>query len=231
MSDPVSTPTPRNPERWKTAALMLTIATTVFASILAALQTDADIRSSTANRDSQYLAIAGSGELQRAGLVGNYEFALLGDLFKDMQVGTVYELTALEQQSRGEDRLAEGTLVLAAAATARAERGRVLSILYSDPRYAPAEADSFPDAQAYLDDLSAPAKDLVSRQNAAADLYQRWSVKSDAYVTVLTVLAVAFFLFGLAQTVQALQLQRFFVLSGLVILIGMLIWTAAILVS
>ncbi len=231
MSDPVSTPTPRNPERWKTAALMLTIATTVFASILAALQTDADIRSSTANRDSQYLAIAGSGELQRAGLVGNYEFALLGDLLKDMQVGTVYELTALEQQSRGEDRLAEGTLVLAAAATARAERGRVLSILYSDPLYAPAEADSFPDAQAYLDDLSAPAKDLVSRQNAAADLYQHWSVKSDAYVTVLTVLAVAFFLFGLAQTVQALQLQRFFVISGLIILISMLIWTAAILVS
>jgi hypothetical protein len=145
----------------------------------------------------------------------------LGDIVKDMQVGTVYELTALEQQSLGEDRLADGTLVQGAAATARAERGRAFSILYSDPRYAPADEGSFPDLQAYLDDTSASAKDLVSRQNQAAD----------AYVTVLTILAVAFILFGLAQTVQAVQLQRFFGLSGTVILISTLIWAAAILVS
>jgi hypothetical protein len=172
VSDPASAPAPHSPERWKTAALVLTIATTVFASILAALQTDADLRASTANRDSQFLAIAGSGELQRAGLAINYELALLGDSVKDMQVGTVYELTALEQQSRGEDRLADGTLVLAAAATARAERVPAFSILYSDPRYAPADEGSFPDLQAYLDDTSAGAKDLVSRQNEAADAYQ-----------------------------------------------------------
>jgi len=157
VSDPVSTPTLRSPERWKTAALVLRIATTVFASILAALQTDADIRASTANRDSQFLAVLGTGELQRAGLAANYEITVLGELFKDSQAGTVFELTALEQESRGEDRLAQGTLVLAAAATARAERGQVLSILYSDPRYAPADEAIFPDFQAYLDDLSAGA--------------------------------------------------------------------------
>lgn len=48
---------------------------------------------------------------------------------------------------------------------------------------------------------------------------------------MLTILAVAFLLFGLAQTVQAVQLQRFFGLSRTVILFGTLIWAAAILVS
>ena len=82
-----------------------------------------------------------------------------------------------------------------------------------------------------MDDLGVGARNLVSRQNVAADLYQRWSVKSDAYVAVLTVLAVAFFLFGLAQTMQAVQLQRFFGLSGAAILFGTVVWAAAILVS
>jgi hypothetical protein len=162
VSEPVSTPTPRSPDRWKTAALVLTIATTVFASILAALQTDADLRASTANRDSQFLAIAGSGKLQRAGMTANYKVTLLGEILKDMRVGIVFELTALEQVSRGEHQLAEGTLVLAAAATARAERGRAFSILYSDPECVPADEGGFPDAQAYLDDLTASALNLVS---------------------------------------------------------------------
>ena len=231
MSDSGSKPTLRKLGRWKTAALVLTIATTGFASILAALQTDANVRASTANRDSQFLTILGAGELQRAGLAANYEITVLGELFTDSQVGTVFDLTALEQESHGEARLAQGTLVLAAAATARAERGRGLSILCSDPRYAPADEAGFPDFQAYVDDLSAGARNLVSRQNVATDLYQRWSVKSDAYVTVLTVLAVAFFLGGLAQTMQAVQLQRFFGLSGAAILFGTVVVAAAILVS
>ena len=120
---------------------------------------------------------------------------------------------------------------MAAAPTARAERGQGLSILCSDPWYAPADQASFPHLLAYVDDPSAGARNLVSRQNVAADLYQRWSVKSDAYVTVLTVLAVAFFLFGLAQTMQAVRLQQFFGLSGAVLLLGTVVWAAAILVS
>ncbi len=42
---------------------------------------------------------------------------------------------------------------------------------------------------------------------------------------------MAFFLFGLAQTVQVIRLQRFFGLSGTVILLDTVIWAAAILVS
>ena len=149
----------------------------------------------------------------------------------DMQQALVYELTALEQQARGEDDLAETTLILASAASARFERIRPMSVMYSDPRYAPADADSLPDMQAYLTDLSSTAVDLVAQQNAAADDYQFWSRKADAYVTVLTVLAVAFFLFGLAQTVQADRLQRFFVLIGALVLTTSVAWSVIVLVS
>jgi hypothetical protein len=231
VSDSVTPSVPRNPDRWKTTALILTIVTTVFASVLAALQTDADLRASIANRDSQSLAVAGSGELQRIGLADNYELSLLVEITKDLQTGTVLELTALEQQSRGENSAAEATLVLAAAAQSRYEHGRAFSTLYTDKRYAPTEDAGFPDLLAYTQDLYAKANDLVNQQNEASDRYQIWNTKADAYVTVLTVLAVAFFLFGLAQTVQAAQLQRFFVLSGALILAATVVWTATILVS
>jgi hypothetical protein len=56
MSESLPASTPRSPDRWKTAALILTILTTVFASVLAALQTDADLCASAADRDSQSLA-------------------------------------------------------------------------------------------------------------------------------------------------------------------------------
>lgn len=231
MSEPASTPAPRNPEAWKTVALLMTIVTTVFAAVLAALQTDADLRAAAANRDSQALAVQTSGELQRIGLVTNYEFSLLVEIVKDLQTATVLELTALEQQSRDETSEAETSLLLAEAARARTTRGQAFSVLYTDRRYAPREEAGFPDLQAYSQDVYLHANDLLARQNEAADLYQAWSARADAYVTVLSVLAVAFFLFGLAQTGQAVPLQRFFVVSGTLILGGAVLWTVSILVG
>jgi len=232
VSQPIPvTDAPRPSDRWKTTALVLTILTTVFASILAALQADADIRASRANRDSQSLAIVAAGELERGGLAANYDLSLLSRLLTDMQQALVYELTALEQQARGEDDLAETTLILASAASARVERLRPLSVMYTDPRYAPAEADSPPDMQAYLADLYADAQDLVAQQNAAADDYQFWSRKADSYIMLLTILAVAFFLFGLAQTVQTDRLQRLFVLIGSLVLATSVAWSLIVLVS
>ncbi len=48
---------------------------------------------------------------------------------------------------------------------------------------------------------------------------------------MLTVLAVAFFLFGLAQTVQADRLQRFFVLIEALVLATSVAWSVIVLVS
>jgi hypothetical protein len=163
--------------------------------------------------------------------VTNNEFSLLAEIIKDLQTGAALKLTALEQNSRGEEKAAETSLLLAAAARARFEQGRTFSTLYVDARYAPTDGLAFPDLQAYSQDLYTRENEIVAQQNEAADLYHLWSTRADAYVTVLAVLAVASFLFGLAQTVQGLLLQRFFVLSGALILSGTILWAISILLA
>ncbi|MCL4530531.1 MAG: hypothetical protein M1282_14095, partial [Chloroflexi bacterium] len=123
---------PENNDRYKSLAMLLTVLATVLAAILAALQADASVRSDVANRDSQYLAILASGELNRAGLEGSYEMSVFGDYLKNLQTSTVFQLTALQQQQAGDKTSAQTTL-LADTAQARADAARKFSVLYNDP--------------------------------------------------------------------------------------------------
>jgi hypothetical protein len=226
---PVAKPA-ENPERFKTIIVGLTVFTTVFAALLAALQVDASIRANQANRDSQYYAIAASGELHRSQLASNYELAVFGDYLKNLQEATVLQLSALEQDQAGNQESVRSLKSLAAVAQARADAGRKFSIFYTDPRYAPKTEDGLPNEQAYLDDSLAEAKRLVEKQNKASDDYHLWNGKSDAYVNVLTILALAFFLFGIAQAVKNTRLRLVFTLFGLAIILTSMLWSAYILV-
>ena len=220
-----------NPDRWRNLVIVLTVMTTVFAAVLAALQADASIRSNIANRDSQFYAIAASGELIRSGLSSNYEFVVYGHILRDLQEATVFQLTALEQQGRGEADLAKSTLVLAGAAQARANTGNKFSVFNNDPRYAPKTDDELPKLDAYLKDSQAKANELVANQNRAADDYKLWNNKSDAYVTILTVLAVAFFMFGVAQAVKVTHMRLVFTIFGSLVILVCGAWTFLILIS
>jgi hypothetical protein len=229
--DPVVEQPTESRERWKNLVIVLTILTTVFAAVLAALQADASIRSSIANRDSQYYAVAASGELHRSGLSSNYEFTVFGQILQDLQESTVFQLTALEQQGRGEDDLAKSTLVQADAAQARTNVGNKFSVFNTDPRYAPKKDGEMPQMEAYLKDVQAKANELVSNQNRAADDYKRWNTKSDAYITILTVLAVAFFMFGIGQAVKSNSLRLVFAVFGSLIIFVCGAWTVLVLIS
>jgi hypothetical protein len=220
-----------NPDRWRNLVIVLTILTTVFAAVLAALQADASIRSSIANRDSQFYAIAASGELHRSGLSSNYEFTVYGQVLRDLQEATVFQLTALEQQGRSEADLSKSTLVQADAAQARANTGNKFSVFNTDPRYAPKADGEAPQLEAYLNDAEAKAKELVASQNQAADDYKLWNTKSDAYVTILTVLAVAFFMFGIGQAVKVIHMRLVFVIFGGLIVSLCAAWTLFVLIG
>lgn len=208
-------PVSANPDRYKTLVVVLTVLTTVFAAVLAALQADASIRSDQANRDSQFYAIATSGELHRAGLTSNYDVAIFGEYLKDQQEATVLQLTALEERQRGDPALI--TELLAQVAQARADTGKKFTVLFSDARYAPKSEDGAPDLEAYLGDSQEKVNDLLVVQNRAADQYHYWNRKSDRYVTVLTLLSVAFFLFGVAQAVKNPRLRLTFAIFGMVV--------------
>lgn len=222
MSAPAST------NGLKRLTVILTMAATVMASLVASLQADASIHTDVANRESQYYAILASGELYRQGLASDHDLETLASVMASLQEATLLQFTALEQESRSEIEAAVASLGRASLAEARAARLGELSVLLSDPAYAPASEVDPPALQAYLDDSFEEANRLVELQNDAADAYDAWNQKSDAYVTVLALMAIVLFLYGLAQASDSPARRAFLAMGAAVQVLG-LIWTVMIL--
>jgi hypothetical protein len=220
MNEPIQAQQPQmvNSERYKNLIVLLTVFTTVLAAVLTALQADASIREGVASRDSQYLAILASGELHRAGLESNYEFSVLGDYLQNLQEGTVLELTALEQETAGDEEAAQASREIATLSQARSGIGEKFSILYTDPRYAPQNDGDLPRAELYITDVFERSNEIVEEQNKASDNYHNWGRKADLYVTALSIIAVAFFLFGLAQALKETRLRLIFAVFGIAVI-------------
>ncbi len=220
------TPAPEPTERYKTLIVVLTLITTVITAIVATLQADANIRANTANRDSQYYAILVSAELQRSGLQSTYDLNTMAKVLLEKQTALMMEFTALQSEDKQGTALSN---LSALAAQARADILTNFSVFFTDPRYAPKTTDGLPDGEAYLADSNAKANEILEKQNAAADDYHEWSSKADSYVGVLTVIAVAFFLLGLAQALTG-RMRLVFAIFGAVILLASSAWTVLILV-
>jgi hypothetical protein len=224
----VNEPTP-NTDRFRTLVLVLTLINTIFAATLSGLQVDANIRANNANRDSQYYALLASNELVRLGQQSAYDLELFANAVKDTQQSLVMEFTALELEKNGSKDSAARLRSQSEISKARSKKGVALSLLYADPRYAPKEPDGMPDFQAYLADQGKGPNDLVTKQNAASDAYHKWSGKADAYVAILTVLAIAFFLLGIAQS--SVRMRLFFAGSAVVIMALAVVWTGYIFIA
>ncbi len=220
------TPAPEPTERYKTLIVVLTLITTVITAIVATLQADANIRANTANRDSQYYAILVSAELQRSGLQSTYDLNTMAKVLLEKQTALMMEFTALQSEDKQGTALSN---LSALAAQARADILTNFSVFFTDPRYAPKTTDGLPNGEAYLADSSAEANEILKKQNAAADDYHEWSSKADSYVGVLTVIAVAFFLLGLAQALTG-RMRLVFAIFGGVILLASSAWAVLILV-
>jgi hypothetical protein len=226
-------PTPATPEpseRYKTFIVVLTLITTVITAIVATVQADANIRSNNANRDSQYYAVLASGELHRSGLQSSYDMNTFAGVLRETQLSLMMQFTALQSEQEADKLGTALSNIEAMAAQARADKLTSFSIFYTDPRYKPKTTDGTPDANAYLLDSNAKANEIVKKQNAAADDYHKWNSKADSYVGVLTVMAVAFFLLGLAQALMG-RMRLVFAIFGAVILLSASGWTVLILVA
>jgi hypothetical protein len=217
-------------DRHKTMIIVLTLITTIVTAIVASLQADANIRANTANRNSQYYAVLATGELHRQGLQSNHDFNVVTEHSRLTQESLVLQITALEFEAKNDSNGASISSLNALGAQARADKTRSFSILYTDPRYAPETEDGFPDFEAYLTNAHAKANELTGIQNAAVDEYRRWNGKADSYVSVLTVLAVAFFLFGLAQALNS-RMRLTFTIFGIIVLAGAGVWAVLILIA
>lgn len=220
---------PPNIDRLRVIILALTLINTIFAAALSGLQVDANIRADKTNRDSQYFALLATNELVRIGHQNAYDSELFTNTVKDAQQSLIMEFTALELEQKGENESAAKLHSQSQVAEARSEKGTALSVFYSDPRYAPATEDDIPNLEAYLVDQMKLPNDLVVKQNTATNEYHRWSKKADGYVAVLTVVAITFFLLGLAQSTTRLRL--FFAISALVIMFLAAAWTGLIMIA
>lgn len=218
-----------NTDRFRTLVLVLTLINTIFVVALSGLQVDAKSRAEKANRDSQYYALQASNELIRLSQQSAYDLELFATTIKDTQQSTVMELTALELEKNGDKESAARLRSQSEIAQARSEKGASLSLLYSDPRYAPSEPDGMPDFQAYLADQSKSPDELVVKQSAASDAYHKWNNEADAYVAILTVLAIAFFLLGVAQS--SVRMRLFFAGSAVVIMLIAALWTGYVMIA
>jgi hypothetical protein len=216
-------------DRFRVAILVLTLLNTIFAATLSGLQVDANIRADQANRDSQYYALLAANELVQLGHQSAYDLDLFTSTLKDSQKSLVMEFTALELEQKGKNESAATLHSQSRVAQARSEKGFSLSSLFTDPRYAPAKEGDAPNLDAYLADQTKATNDLVARQNTATDEYHKWNKKADAYISILTILAIAFFLLGLAQSTSRLRL--FFAASALVIMFIAAAWTGLILIA
>jgi hypothetical protein len=216
-------------DRWKSFVLVLTLINTIFAALLSGLQVDTGIRANNSNRDSQYYAVLASNELVRQGYQSAYDFQTLTSAMKYSQESLVMEFTALGLEQNGDKTGSVNSHLQSVIAKARAITTQKFSIMYTDPRYAPDQPDGIPNAQAYVDDQAKIANEIVNKQNAASDEYQKWNKKSDAYVAVLTLLAIVFFLLGVAQSTQ--RMRPFFAFSALFIMLIAGAWSFLIFIG
>ncbi len=217
------------PEYWKGIVLVLTLINTVFAASLSGLQVEAGIRANNANRDSHYYAALASSELVRQGHQSSYDFQTFALVVKTTQESLINEFTSLGLEQDGDKTAAETFHIQSTIVQAQADTARKFSIFYTDPRYTPEQPDAMPNADTYVADQAEVANEIVAKQNAAADDYQKWNKKSDAYVAVLTLLAIVFFLLGVAQSTQ--RMRPFFAVSASVIMLISAAWMVLILIG
>jgi hypothetical protein len=224
----MTAPEPKN-ERRRFLILFIVLVTTVFSAVLAGLQSDAGIRADQANIQSQYYAVLASAEIVRDGQQSAFDIETLTTHVRYLQESTVLEFTALELEGSGNTAGAASLRAQARIAAARAGAAKQISFLFVDPRYAPSAADGFPNIQAYMSDQASTANALVAKQNTAVDEYHYWDDKGSSYLTILTMLALVFFLLGVAQNSR--QLRGFFTIAALVILLACTVATLRVLLS
>jgi hypothetical protein len=217
-------------DRMKSLIIVLTLINTLLSAIVAGLQADASIRTETANRDSEYYSILSSAELLRASVENEFEMTTFGQVLENAQRSLIQQYTQLQFEQSGEGDASSMAAAQSAADQARADQATLFSSMLTDPRYAPSGDSQMPDWEAYLADSYKDANDLVAMQNEASDLYHIWNAKSDAYVAILTILAIAFFLLGLAQASNG-RIRFMFTLFGFLAMTFSSLWVFITLVG
>ncbi len=192
--------------------IIVTIAlVTVWAALLAFLQTWADSRESAYNRQSQALSMEAMGHDMTSRQRESYDF----DLYTTWNEWDWRRLEALEAD---QEALAERSAEVAEMVVPLTPLlDETLPYFNTDTQYA--------DTYSYHVDTNLITTTVLLEQRAfTIKTANAWGNKGDGYVTVLTVLAVALFLYGLSTTISGV-VRYLFALAGSFLVVVCVLWT------
>ena len=208
--------------RPNTVIIMLIAGVAVFGTVVAALQIDANTRAARASRAAQaevpvgvadrcersVRAVARPGHRARAG----WKLGRL-DMLALRRANTVAEGTQPDTYRAEAQRLAAAVEVLTGQ-----------SDVFEAPYYN-AGSRLWPDLNRYwFEQVAAPRLLAGEQQAVQTEIGQAWGSKSNAYQTVITLVAVTLFLYGLALTVEG-GLKWGFAVLGTANLSFIVLWT------
>jgi tetratricopeptide (TPR) repeat protein len=203
----------RATRRFNAIAVTLIASVTLLSAVAASLQNDAANRQSSAARDMQRYAAAQLAAALQAQQSQNFDAAVQRDW-----LNLAYERSLL---------LGSGAVTETARADQLADVMRLtagFSPLLQAP-YLSDPIDGSIDLPRYYADQEYEPTYWEQRREAAALIDDVWNRKSATYVTVLTLFAVALFLFGIAATIGG-RLRGAFVMLGVLIALGATAWMA-----
>ncbi len=175
---------------------VLIMLTTMFGGLVAYWETDASTRADYADRMSQVYAVQAMGERLRATQRNNFDvqvYATTNEL--DSQATHAMQHAGIMGRIAGMGLSIERYQSEAARWQAVRDRIASLSPLLTDMRFQPSE-DVIRFDQ-YFEESLVKARGKAEWQRAMAQQAEVWETKARGYLSIITILAVALFLFGL----------------------------------
>jgi tetratricopeptide (TPR) repeat protein len=213
MSDNSQT-TPRKFEFNKIVAILIAVVT-LFAAVVAYVQSDASGRDDQANRDGMMYMLEAFGQQVSGDARVNFDYNVAYQAFYE------YSLLASSTANRENQLVSESYAALADEMTG-------LSPMLAPPYFDKAAGDAPLVAQYEADTYLVKITDLLERFTAASIVKETWDFKANTYIVHLTLLAVSLFMFGLSTTISNDKTRWIFAGGGSLIAVIAVIWALAI---
>ena len=200
-------------ERFKRMTAVLIALVTLFAAIVAYLQSDAGNRDDQANRDNKRYALEALGRQVSGDARVNYDYNTAYQSWQEL------DLLATSAENRGDEK--------AAARYSELRDSMVtLSPMLAAP-YFDAEKGNVDIARYEADTYLVEITSLQERFLASSLVKDAWDGKANTYIVHLTLLAVSLFLFGMSVMVSGSTTRWIFATTGIGITLVAVIWAVS----
>ena len=197
-------------DKFKRTVSVLIAVTTLFAALLAQLEAQAGARDDRAGRDAKTASLAALGLQIRGDAESNFHYYTAFEQYRELEtLKEAAEAKGDQNTAVRYETMMDSLLSTSPLLSGKDAKGK----LYFD-----STNEYFPDLERFeADTYVAEVQRQLQIFKAASVVKDGWDNKANAYVFQLTLLAVSFFLFGLAGTIGGASTRGIFTLSGVAI--------------